>query len=243
MNPDGTLQTEFYGGNSSWPTSLHHARAIPGSDRVLAIASGHHTWQTGFLGLIDRSAGGESGAGLQLLAPRRGIPRQRVDVFPPSNPNPSINTRGPSTRRNAWQAWQRSAVRPPARLGCRILGFTTSNSTALASCWPRLRTPISRTRYSLPPRPKPLVIPDQVDYRNRTAVCFVQDVYMGRGTRWRRARAGRAASCRCLGVSGGRNRDHQQREIRKRSHSDLQKRILGRERGPGRGGYPRGRDR
>jgi hypothetical protein len=78
MNPDGALQTEFYGGNSSWPTSLYHPRSLPGSTQVLGIASGHHTWQTGPLVLIDRSHGQENGAGLQLLAPRRALPFHRV---------------------------------------------------------------------------------------------------------------------------------------------------------------------
>jgi len=36
MNPDGTGQTEFYGNNSWFPTSLLHARGIPGTQKVVA---------------------------------------------------------------------------------------------------------------------------------------------------------------------------------------------------------------
>ena len=58
MNPDGTKQTEFYGNNSWFPSVLLHARAIPGSETIVAIATGHHADQSGKLVLIDpRKAG------------------------------------------------------------------------------------------------------------------------------------------------------------------------------------------
>ena len=181
MNPDGTLQTEFYGGNSSWPTSLHHARAIPGSDRVLAIASGHHTWQTGFLTLIDRSAGGESGMGLQLLAPRRGIPRQRVDVFPPSKSEPVYQYPWPLDEDECLAGvatFGRQATGPLGlpHFGIYYVHFDGARELLAKTPNANLSHPILLT-----PRPKPPIIPDQVDYKNRTAVCFVQDVYMGEG--------------------------------------------------------------
>ena len=34
MNPDGTGQTEFYGNNSWFPTTIAHARGIPGTGKV-----------------------------------------------------------------------------------------------------------------------------------------------------------------------------------------------------------------
>jgi len=46
MNFDGTAQAEFYGGNSWFPTSILHAKNIPGTQKVIAIASGHHTMRT-----------------------------------------------------------------------------------------------------------------------------------------------------------------------------------------------------
>lgn len=47
MNPDGTGQTEYYGNNSWFPTVISHARAIPDSNKLIAVLHGHHTWQTG----------------------------------------------------------------------------------------------------------------------------------------------------------------------------------------------------
>jgi len=54
MNPDGTNQTELYGNNSSFPTTLLHARSIDGTaTKYIAIASGHHTYQGGKLVIVD----------------------------------------------------------------------------------------------------------------------------------------------------------------------------------------------
>ena len=49
MNPDGTGQTEFYKNNSWFPTTIAHARGIPGTEKVMAIFTGHHTAQAGKL--------------------------------------------------------------------------------------------------------------------------------------------------------------------------------------------------
>ena len=50
MNPDGTMQAEYYGNNSWCPTSIIHARGVPGTTKVLAVLTGHHTLQRGKLG-------------------------------------------------------------------------------------------------------------------------------------------------------------------------------------------------
>jgi len=73
MFPDGTHQTEYYG-NSDWlPTSILHARGIPGTPKAVAILAGHHTPQHGKLAIIDPSIGREGISGVQLIAPVRAI--------------------------------------------------------------------------------------------------------------------------------------------------------------------------
>ncbi|MBQ8187075.1 MAG: hypothetical protein IJ037_09450 [Clostridia bacterium] len=58
MFEDGTNQTELYGNNSNYPTTLMHTREIPGeSGMYLSIASGHHTYQHGKLVTIDTTTG------------------------------------------------------------------------------------------------------------------------------------------------------------------------------------------
>ena len=74
MNSDGTGQTEYYGNNSIFPTSLLHSRGVPGSDLVVSIASGHHTYQQGALVVVDRSKGTQRNEGITLVAPGRPQP-------------------------------------------------------------------------------------------------------------------------------------------------------------------------
>jgi hypothetical protein len=80
MNLDGTGQAALYGANSWFPTSLLHARQIPGTQRFLAVASGHHTWQQGKVVEIDPTVGRDEGVGMSFVAPRREHPYERVDT-------------------------------------------------------------------------------------------------------------------------------------------------------------------
>ncbi|MDR1960135.1 MAG: hypothetical protein LBQ54_14010, partial [Planctomycetaceae bacterium] len=82
MYPDGTGQTAFYGNNSWFPTTLLHARGIPGSNgKVVAVFSGHHNRQYGKLGIIDVSKGREENSGTQLIAPIRETAADRIDAW------------------------------------------------------------------------------------------------------------------------------------------------------------------
>ncbi len=81
MNGDGTGQTAAYGNNSWFPTTIAHARGIPGSARFVAVATGHHSYQPGKLVVIDPSRGREENAGVQLIAPERPTPADRIDAY------------------------------------------------------------------------------------------------------------------------------------------------------------------
>jgi hypothetical protein len=81
MNPDGTGQTEFYGNNSWFPTTILHARGIPESQKLVAIATGHHSLQKGKLILIDSSKGRQEAEGVQLIAPVQKTEAVRIDVY------------------------------------------------------------------------------------------------------------------------------------------------------------------
>ncbi|MDO5581478.1 MAG: hypothetical protein Q4G69_10085 [Planctomycetia bacterium] len=81
MNSDATGQTEYYGNNSWFPTSIMHGRPIPDSSKVIAIAAGHHTYQHGKLLLIDRSKGNQENQGCTLIAPVRDTPAEKIDAY------------------------------------------------------------------------------------------------------------------------------------------------------------------
>lgn len=57
MFQDGTNQTEVFGNNSNYPTTLLHTREIPGTNgKYISIASGHHVYQQGELVIVDTNA-------------------------------------------------------------------------------------------------------------------------------------------------------------------------------------------
>jgi hypothetical protein len=179
MNGDGTAQAGFYGGNSWFPTSILHARGIPGTQKVIGIASGHHTAQRGKLILVDRSRGREEGAGIEYLAPRRSVEPVRVDQFgwqgeqfqypyaldernylvtycPEGSPHPQ---NGPF----------------PVPYG--IYFMTEDGRRELLAYDPAIHCNQS---VPLAARPMPPQRPSHVDYTKTTGTFYVQDVYSGR---------------------------------------------------------------
>jgi hypothetical protein len=178
MNGDGTGQSEFYGGNSWFPTSILHARGVPGTQKVIGIASGHHVTQRGKLILVDRSKGTQEAAGIEYLAPRKPAVAVREDRFgwqgeqfqypyafdeknylvtycPEGSPNPQNG---------------------PFPVSYAIYFMTEDGSRELlaydpAICCNQSVPLIARTA----PPPKP----SQVDYTKTMGTYYVQDVHSG----------------------------------------------------------------
>ncbi len=85
MNPDGTGQTEWYGNNSDFPSSIIHATPVPGSRKLLGLVAGHHAPYKGKLALVDRLEGTQAGEGIEFVAggaPDRTPGRKRQIVKP-----------------------------------------------------------------------------------------------------------------------------------------------------------------
>jgi len=81
MNPDGTGQTEYYGANSFFPTTVIHARQIPGTRKIMGTFIGHHTPQHGKLGIIDPEAGRQENEGVMFVSPVRKPEAERMDRY------------------------------------------------------------------------------------------------------------------------------------------------------------------
>ena len=81
MNPDGTGQTEYYGMNSWFPTTVAHARQIPGTRKIMATLLGHHNPQHGKLGVIDPEAGRNENEGVTFVAPVGKPKNDRIDSY------------------------------------------------------------------------------------------------------------------------------------------------------------------
>jgi len=186
MAPDGTKQTEFYGNNSWFPTSILHARAIPGTGKVVATISGHHSRQYGKLAIIDPALGRQENQGVQRIAPVRPTAADRIDAwgqedelfqYPyPLSPTEFIvgycplgdNQDGPWPSR-------------PMALSNNVFGiywFDLLGRRELLALDGRISCsqPIP-----LAPRPVPHVWPSTVNYAKRSGTYYIHNVYLGQG--------------------------------------------------------------
>lgn len=175
MNADGTNQAEFYGNNSWFPTSLLHARGIPGTQKVVATFSGHHTLQVGKLGIVDVTKGRQENSGTQLIAPIREAPAERIDYWGQDGdlyqyPYPLSESEFVATI--APLGWARS----PALF--KIYWVAADGRRELLAADPEI---CCNQPVPLAARPRPPVRPSQVDYRQTTGTCFLQDIYFGPG--------------------------------------------------------------
>ena len=174
MNHDGTGQTEYYGNNSWFPTSLLHARGIPNSNKVVAVASGHHTLQKGKLVMIDRSKGTQENQGAQLIAPIRETLVEKIDAW--GQEGDQFQYPLALDEENFIVAYQI----PGQHFGLFYMDINNSKRELLA--W----DPSSSSSHCAQPVPLqarevPMLRASNVDYAKNTGLYYVQDVYFGPG--------------------------------------------------------------
>ena len=183
MNPDGTGQTEFYGNNSWFPTTIAHARGLPGAQQVLAILCGHHSTQAGKLAIIDPAKGRQENRGVQLIAPVRPTPAERIDAYGqagelfqypyPLNEREFLVTYAPS----GWN-YQDRKNRRKGDADFAIYWMDLDGRRELLVSDPHLAC---QQPVPLVARPRPPQRPSTVDYRQRAGSYYLQDVYAGPG--------------------------------------------------------------
>jgi len=171
-DPNGAHQQEFYGNTSYFPTSILHARGIPGTQKVLAILSGHHTPQKGKLAIIDPSLGREETVGVTLVAPEekpKGLIRidqygQKGDQWQypyPLDENNYLVTFRPNGAKHFGIYFMN-------RKGERVL---LAQDPAVSCNQP----------VPLAPRPKPPQVGYPIDWSKTNGTFTVKDVYAGPG--------------------------------------------------------------
>ena len=184
MFPDGTAQREYYGNNSWFPTTILHARAIPGTQKTLAIFTGHHSWQAGKVGVLDPSLGRQENEGAQLVAPVRATPAERIDRYGqegdlfkypyPIDENHFLVSYAP-------RGWERGGAQEQAWRPVFGLYFMDMDGRReLLYLDTKGELPVGRM-VPLAARPDPVKRPNMVDYRKDTGIYYIQDIYSGQG--------------------------------------------------------------
>jgi len=182
MNYDGTGQTEFYGNNSWFPTTITHARGIPGTGRAVAILCGHHSPQTGKLAIIDPAKGRQENSGVQLIAPVRETPAERIDrygqdgelfMYPyPLSETEFIVTCSPF----GWKKTGQKRKDDDCDLNIYFMDIDGRRELLVSDATLACTQPIP-----LSTRNAPALRPSGVDYRKTTGTYYVKDIYNGPG--------------------------------------------------------------
>ncbi len=181
MNPDGTDQRVFYGGSSWFPNALLHARAIPGTEQVMAIVAGHHTRQHGKVVVLDVREGRDEGKGMQFVAPKREVPYERVDVaqqngdqfqYPyPVNENEFIVSYLPEKPGAKYPQYGDDGI-----YGLYWMDLDGNRELLYSDGKLSVGRPVPLVKAI-----QPMVKPDTVDYAQSKGVYYVKDVYQGTG--------------------------------------------------------------
>jgi formylglycine-generating enzyme required for sulfatase activity len=183
MNPDGSGQMEYYGSNSYWPNSLYWPRPIPGHPtKVVCVVSGHHgVSRVGELVVLDPARGRHEADGAVQRIPGHG---QAVEPIILDNlvgntwprfaaPWPLAE---PGTNRGAGKYF----------LVCVQNDAFSNWDVCLVDVFDNI-TPLVKGGYMTPiplrARPKPPVVPSQLDPRREDGVVYLADVYRGDGLR------------------------------------------------------------
>ena len=177
MNADGTNQTEFYGNNSWFPTTVLHARGIPGTQKLITVLSGHHCDQRGKLAIIDPGKGRQEAAGVRLIAPVRETEAVHVDSYGQDGEQFQY----PYALSETQYLLTYDPVGGGNRKYNRPYGVYLMSIDGRRELLAWNAEISSNQALPLVPRPRPHLRPSQVDYRQEEGVYYLQDIYAGPG--------------------------------------------------------------
>ncbi|NQU25581.1 MAG: hypothetical protein HQ567_30210, partial [Candidatus Nealsonbacteria bacterium] len=181
MNVDGTGQAEYYGNNSWFPTTIAHARPIPDSDQLIAIATGHHCIQTGALIVIDVKQGRQETAGVTLVAPRVDDKKdrryRRVDGY--TGFDGHFTYPYALNEKEYLASYSASQTGRDSMNGFALYYVREDGAREMLAFDPAISC---HHPVPLVSRRMPRLQPSTVDYKKKTGEYYVQDVYFGPGS-------------------------------------------------------------
>jgi formylglycine-generating enzyme required for sulfatase activity len=184
MNPDGTGQRELYGSGAYWPNRIFYARPIPGhSSKFVGIVKGHHDdGSYGNLVIFDPSKGHRQTDGAVQRIPGYGKSVEPVFAdwmnkvapwahfihpYPLSEKYFLVSAQMPSTS---------DGMNYQGRFGIYLVDIFDNMVPICTEPDSNLFEPIPVRR-----RPRPPVVPEQVDLSRIDALVVLQDIYAGQG--------------------------------------------------------------
>jgi hypothetical protein len=179
VRPDGTGADALFKQHFNEPWGVEEARSIPGSRRLVAVATGHHTLPAGPVVVLDPTIGINNAAGIRIVTPgvrppeggMAGIPVPEGGV---ADSGGFYMTPWPLSQKYFLASYTYGRETDPAGYALYLIDVFGNKELIYRdpniSCF--LPMPLR-------PRPRPPVLPDATDPEKPYATCAVADV--GRG--------------------------------------------------------------
>ena len=203
VRPDGSDVQIFYGNRTLNPVGVWEARAVPGSQRVMATAAAHHAMTAGSIILLDVTKGIDFLEPITRLTPDALFPESEAPVLQsagrPGAWRAEGGAGGPRTVPEEAQRWPGHCYRSPYPLSEEyflaaysfdsLIGEPTWNSPNMFGIYLADRFGNKELLYRdlniaslwptpLRPRPRPPVVPSVVQEDGpRAGTFYLQDVY------------------------------------------------------------------
>lgn len=184
--PDGTLSDALFKQHLRAPCGLRDTRSVPGSARLVSIATGHHTFAYGPVVLVNPAGGLNRVAGLEIVTP--GVrPQEGPMAGHPVADGGVLDAGG--LYQTPWAlsdkcflvsyAYARPNCTAPA--GADSNGFALYLIDTFGNRELIHRDPLLSCTFPIPlrPRPRPPILPETPPASQPQATCYVADVYDG----------------------------------------------------------------
>ena len=186
VRPDGTMADAVFNQHLTAPYGLRDTRSIPGGNKLVSIATGHHTFAYGPVVVVDPAYGASEAAGIRSVTPH---------TLPQEGPSPgkAVLQGGVPDKGGVYQTpWALSETcflvsyshaRPPSPTGGgeNATGFSLYLIDAYGNKELVHRDLIYSCAFPIPvrKRPRPPIVPTAGNPTADYASCYVSDVYRG----------------------------------------------------------------
>ncbi len=184
--PDGSMSDALFKHHMPAPCGLRDTRSIPGTSRLVSIATGHHTFAYGPVVIVDPACGMNSEAGLSIVTP--GVkPQEGPMAGSPVAEGGVVDAGGlyqtPWALSETCMLASYSYARPncTAPAGVDSNGFGVYVIDVYGNRELIYRDPLLSCAFPIPltKRPRPPILSEPKEVPESYATCYVSDVYDG----------------------------------------------------------------
>jgi hypothetical protein len=185
-HPDGRMADAVFKQHMKAPLGLRAARSVPTGDKLVAVATGHHTFAYGPVVVIDSSIGLNDTRGIEIITP--GVRPQEGPMAGQATADGGVPDRG-GLYQTPWAlsgdcflvSYAYARPKCSANCGADSNGFAIYLIDSYGNRELIYRDRLLSSSHPMPliPRSRPPQLPDLTDQKHKTAVCYVADVHEG----------------------------------------------------------------